>query len=273
MANGSDPLTRGQETLQPRSRCIEALSAPEISDLVGRGWTNVVLPLGAMEQHGPALPQFVDCAHGLETVRRAVKRLPNTLIAPVIPFGYSSEHAAFPGTISLTETTLRHLLTDVVESLARGGFTFVYLWYGHGGDFAVVDPMLDSLNTRWPRCRVGGLRDMAGYVAATWDKVPLKYGVPNSVSGSHAGEFEVSMMLAIDREAVRLDHAEKGSPLPFEEVSEQMMAHGIESVSKNGVLGDQRPGNAERGGIYLDTLADYLVQDFQKEYRRCHEKT
>jgi creatinine amidohydrolase/Fe(II)-dependent formamide hydrolase-like protein len=47
-----------------------------------------------------------------------------------------------------------------------------------------------------------------------------------------------------------------------------MFASGIHSVSPNGVLGDQRPANAERGTYYLDRLAEYLVQDLRKEMRQ-----
>jgi creatinine amidohydrolase len=109
-----------------------------------------------------------------------------------------------------------------------------------------------------------GLRDVAAYVAATWDRVPLVERVPLSVAGSHAGEFETSMMLAARPGLVRLDRAEAGDPRPLEAILDLMIREGIQAVSANGVLGDQRAGDAARGLRYLDALADYLAADVRR---------
>jgi creatinine amidohydrolase/Fe(II)-dependent formamide hydrolase-like protein len=98
-------------------------------------------------------------------------------------------------------------------------------------------------------------------VSETWDKAPLQAGVPLSASGSHAGEFETSMMLAARPELVRMEAAEQGNGAPFASIEQTMMSSGIHVVSPNGVLGDQRPADAERGRFYLDTLARYLASD------------
>jgi creatinine amidohydrolase len=245
----------------PRSLLIEELSTVEVRDLLATGWDTVIVPLGATEQHGPALPLCVDSVHGIETAVRAARLLSKTLVGPVVTLGHSPEHAWLSGTISLSPATLAGVLHDVAESHARSGFRMIYFWLAHGGNNAVLQHVLPDLEDKWPGCRVTGLRDLARYVSETWDKAPLQAGVPLSASGSHAGEFETSMMLAARPELVRMEAAEQGNGAPFASIEQTMMSSGIHVVSPNGVLGDQRPADAERGRFYLDTLARYLASD------------
>ncbi len=256
--------------MSPESLLLEEQTAPEIQRLLETGFTRVIIPLGATEQHGPGLPLGVDTWHGRETALRAARKLGHTLVAPAINLGYSPEHMAFPGSLSLRRETLAMILEDVAKSLAKGGFTFIYFWFGHGGDWAVAKDCLPPLRNRWPGCRVAFTRDVAAYVAETWDRYPATEGVAPEVSGSHAGEFEASMLAAIRPDLLRTDELAEGDPRPLGEIAEAMMRDGIHTVSPNGVLGDQRPADAARGHRYLDTLATYLIQNFTEELE-AHE--
>lgn len=255
--------------MRPSSLKLEELTWPEIKDLLEAGWTSIIVPLGATEQHGPGLPQGVDTWHGEETALRAASGLGKTLVAPAVPFGYSIEHIAFPGTLSLRKETLVLLLEDIAESLARSGFTFIYFWFGHGGDWAIARKCLPAWRDRWPGCTVTYTMDIVRYVNETWDALPLEEGISLEVSGSHAGEFEASMVAAIRPDMIRADKLAAGDPRPLTEVVEPMMKHGIHAISENGVLGDQRAADSERGDRYLDCLADWLVKDF-KDQRSIH---
>ncbi|MFC2126387.1 creatininase family protein [Bacteroidota bacterium] len=251
--------------MKPLSIKLEELTWPEIQDLLQEGWTNVIVPLGATEQHGPGLPQGVDTWHGEETALRAARKLNLTLVAPAVPFGYSPEHTKFQGTISLRDKTLALLLEDIAENLVRSGFKFIYFWFGHGGDWVVAKEALPVLRNRWPGCIVTYTHDVGKYIAETWDKYPLDEGIDLDVSGSHAGEFEASMLAAIRPDLLRQNELAKGDPRPLKDILDQMMEKGIHTVSENGVLGDQRPADADRGNRYLDCLADWLVKDFNKQ--------
>lgn len=253
--------------MNPKSLKLEELTCSEIGDLIRKGWTKIIVPLGATEQHGPGLPLGVDTWHGEETALRAAARLPQTLVAPVVSLGYSPEHKSFPGTISLRKETLSMLLEDIAENLVRSGFTFIYFWFGHGGDWAVAKECLPALQRRWPGCVVTFTQDISRYVEETWDSYPLTEGISLALSGSHAGEFEASMTAAIRPELIRNDALTAGDKRPLSEVMETMMTNGIESVSANGVLGDQRSPDADRGNRYLDCLADWLVSDFNKQMK------
>jgi creatinine amidohydrolase len=251
------------------SLLVDELSTVQVHDLLASGWKTVIVPLGATEQHGPALPLLVDNEHGVQTALRAARILGNTLVGPVVNLGYSPEHSGFPGTVSLAKSTLAGVLHDIAESHARSGFRLVYFWIAHGGNNAVVQETLPSLEGKWPGCYVTGLRDLAAYIANTWDRVPVENGVPLSVSGSHAGEFETSMMLAARPGLVRMKAAEAGNSAPFDAIAPAMLRDRIGSVSKNGVLGDQRAASAERGELYLDALAKYLAADLERARRRA----
>jgi creatinine amidohydrolase len=248
---------------EKHSFLLEELSTVQVRELLLAGWRDVIVPLGAIEQHGPALPLLVDNEHGLQTAIRAARLLGKTLVGPVVTLGFSHEHTAFPGTVSLSRATLAGILHDIAESHARSGFRMVYFWLAHGGNHPVLLDVLPKLESKWPGCYVTGLKDLAGYVSATWDKIPVEEGMALSISGSHAGEFETSMMLAARPDLVYMK-AEAGSAAPFESIVEKMMREGIDKVSPNGVLGDQRAGDAKRGDFYLNTLAEYLVTEVEQ---------
>jgi creatinine amidohydrolase len=249
---------------------IDQMTWTEIRDRIAAGCDTIIVPLGAIEQHGPALPLLTDNAHGLETALRAARILGDTLVGPVVTMGYSPEHTAFPGTVSLSAATLSGIIHDIAESHARSGFRLIYFWLGHGGDYAVLQSVLRCIERKWPRSYVTGLKKMDDFVSKTWAAFPGALGIPPAQAGSHAGEIEASMMLSTVPDLVRMDEAEQGSSARFDEIEETMYAQGIQAISPNGVIGDQRAANAERGDYYLEQLAGYLVADVQNEKRRAN---
>ena len=251
--------------IQPSSLKLEELAWPEIDQLIKEGWTNIIVPLGATEQHGPGLPQNVDTLHGQETALRAAQQVGYTLVAPAVPFGYSPEHTAFAGTITIRKETLALLLEDLAESFVRSGFKVIYFWFGHGGDWAVARECLPPLRNRWKGCIVTYTVDIGKYVSETWDVLPLQENIELAVSGSHAGEFEASMLAAIRPDLLKPKSLAVGDPRPLEEVLIPMMENGIHTISKNGVLGDQRFAAADRGHRYIDGLAKWLAEDMKKQ--------
>ena len=273
MPRGQPSQNRGCP-LSPQNRkeplLLDHLSSSEIRTLLAEGWDTVIVPLGATEQHGPALPLLVDSEHGVQTALRAARILGKTLVGPVVTLGYSPEHMGFSGTVSLSKSTLAGVIHDIAESHARSGFRLVYFWIAHGGNNVVVREVLPALESKWPGCYVTGLKDLDGYVAGTWDSAPLERGIPLAVSGSHAGEFEASMMLATCPDLVHMERAEAGNPAPLEAVMSTMQREGIAAVSVNGVLGDQRAADAERGTFYLDRLGAYLAADLEAIRHSIH---
>jgi creatinine amidohydrolase len=101
-----------------------------------------VLPLGAIEQHGPHLPVSVDRDIVDEVVRRSLPLLKESLsvlFLPTMALGKSNEHIAFPGTLTLSAATLIRAWMEIGDSVARAGLRKLVLFNGHGGNVAAMD--------------------------------------------------------------------------------------------------------------------------------------
>src|SRR5438552_2489578 len=101
-----------------RTVLLEEMTWPQVQRAIEQGTRSVIVPLGATEQHGPGLPLCTDNLHATEIARRAAVELGDVLVAPTISLGYSPEHVAFAGTLTLKHETLLAVLNDVVDSLA-----------------------------------------------------------------------------------------------------------------------------------------------------------
>ena len=101
-----------------------------------------VLPVAAIEQHGPHLPVATDACINRGVLTRALELMPADLpvtILPLLPVGKSNEHLAFPGTLSLSAETLIRVWTEVGEGVARTGIRKLVLFNSHGGQPQIMD--------------------------------------------------------------------------------------------------------------------------------------
>ena len=171
-----------------------------------------VLPLAATEQHGPHLPLSVDAdiAHGI--VQAAIAHLPTDLPAlflPVQRIGYSPEHSAFPGTLTLKAETVIRLWTDIAESVAAGGIKKLVLLNTHGGNTGLLDVVARDLRARLA---------MLVYSVPNWERLALAHPAGRDALGRftpdeqrfgvHAGQIETAMMLALKPHLVRMAEAQ-----------------------------------------------------------------
>lgn len=97
----------------------------------------VIIPFGALEQHGPALPIGTDTLDAVAVAREAARRV-NALCAPVLWPGLSAHHMGFPGTITLTEETFCRVAMEAAGCLAQHGARRILLTNGHGGNEATL---------------------------------------------------------------------------------------------------------------------------------------
>jgi len=162
----------------------------------------VVVPIGAVEQHGLALPVNTDNREvegvAIAAARRAAVPV---LVTPVVPFGVSPHHMMYPaGTITLRVETLLRVLGDICESVIRHGFDRILLLNGHGGNMGIVEAAALELRSRLV-CQVQ---------AANWWELarPVFAEVctgPVTTTIGHAGEAEASCVLALAPKSVRRD--------------------------------------------------------------------
>ena len=111
-------------------------------ELLNRNETLIIIPTGAIEQHGPHLPIDTDI-YNSTTISEIVAQTflgksETVLVAPPIWWGTSPHHLGFPGTISLRPETFSSIIFDIVSSLLPHGFYRFLLLNGHGGNAGLL---------------------------------------------------------------------------------------------------------------------------------------
>ncbi|MGG5259584.1 mycofactocin biosynthesis peptidyl-dipeptidase MftE [Phycicoccus avicenniae] len=213
---------------------------PRTSGAALRGAT-VLVPLGAVEQHGAHLPLHTDSLVARAVCDGVAERLADlpAVVAPTVEYGASGEHEGFPGTVSIGTDALLHLVVELVRS-ARRWCGPVVLVTGHGGNaqalvHAVRQLRWEGHDVSWTSCAEPG-----------WD--------------AHAGRAETSMVLALDPASVRTEAAAPGPTRPVGELLARLRAEGVAAVSPSGVLGDPRGASAAEGRAHLEQLVERVAR-------------
>jgi creatinine amidohydrolase len=251
---------------------LEHMSWPEIETALHDGMTTVVVPCGAVEQHGPHLPLFVDAEHGTKLGEEVARRLGNALVAPTVRVGCSEHHMAFPGTISLRQETFTAVCRDYCTSLARHGFEYICLLPSHGGNFQPLAAMVADLDASvGSECRVTAFTDLLAVVELWKHVVQEESGYGDRVGG-HADIAESSLMLYLQPDLVREEAATSGYlPALTNEIMGRIIKDGLQSVTANGILGDARGMSREIGVKCVAALANMMAEYFAAEQHKPHE--
>jgi creatinine amidohydrolase len=195
----------------PRMVRLAELTWPEARRLARSRRSVVLLPLGAVEQHGPHLPMSVDWIGSEELARRVAPHLRRRgwrpVLAPSLPYGASPLAAAWPGTVSLTSATTARLIVEIVRSLARHGFRrFVLTNYqADPGHLRAIARARRAL-THGSRVQVlvAGFAPDDGRANPMLDpRVRRLMRSARPAAEWHAGELETAMMLAVAPALVR----------------------------------------------------------------------
>jgi creatinine amidohydrolase len=243
---------------------MSEMTRVDIQDALDRGFSTVVFAVGSNEQHGPHLPTCTDSLIGDFLANKVAGKLDRTLQAPSINVGCSDHHMVFPGAISLRPETLKSLIRDYCASLAKQGFKNIVILPSHGGNFNAVREVTDEFNKALKGTKVVSYTDLKDLLEFLTE-LSSRHGVSAGESGAHAGESETSMVLAIRKDLVDMRHAEKGFVGSFEDKKDVVWSQGIKAVSKNGVLGDARKGEAGKGEEYLELWAEKMVDFVRKQ--------
>jgi creatinine amidohydrolase len=222
-----------------------------------------VLPVAAVEQHGPHLPLGVDLFLMQGYIERVAERLPDdlpVLFLPVQSIGASIEHSDFPGTLSLSAASLIGILTEIGACVRRAGCRKLVLLNSHGGNVPLLDSVAHRLRAEHRMFAVMASWHRFGYPDGLFSVEELTHGI-------HAGDIETSLMLSFRPDLVRMDAAEDfasesaalegdftwlraGRPTGFGWMTQDL--------SERGAMGNAGAASAEKG----DASADYGVTAF-----------
>ncbi|MBE9018617.1 creatinine amidohydrolase [Chroococcidiopsis sp. CCALA 051] len=246
------------------NRFFPYLSWADVQKMPDKENVVIIQPVGAIEQHGPHLPLIVDAAIGMAVLGKALSQLSDRIPAYALPplyYGKSNEHWHFPGTITLSASTLLATLIEVAESIYRAGFRKFVLMNSHGGQPQIMEIAARDLHVKYA--------DFLVFPLFTW-RVPHIAGELLSDRekefGIHAGDAETSVMLSILPEQVKMEAAVTEYPHGLPEDSLLSMegklpfAWATRDLTQTGILGDPTVATKEKGDRILASVADGWVR-------------
>lgn len=230
---------------------------PEVDAAPGGAHRVAVLALGSVEQHGPHLPLDTDIAIARWLAAGVAARIAGAIALPALELGAASEHAAFPGTLSLSPATFTAVVADLLRSLAPHGFARAFVFSAHGGNLGALRAARDALRAAAAPCALVVCDDPDG-VAARLARVGAESGIAPREQGHHAGEVETSILRAIDGHGVAT-HALAAGVDGGPGDAQALFYPSLRAHAPDGTVGDPRRFDAARGRAYLDAWIDELV--------------
>ncbi len=247
---------------------LAELAWPEVEKSIEKQKV-VLIPLGSVEQHGPHLPLDTDSVTAYEVCKRIGERMPDDVVAlPPIYYTPAELSMDFSGTIDIEPTHFIDYLYDVCTSLVKHGFKRILMVSGHGINppfMNIVSQMVTNRNTAL----------CAGVAYFDFAREKVRKIVAH---GSHACEFETSMMLALRPANVNMSRATKEWNIymgirkskwvwrNFVDRSPIFFIDRLSRFSKTGIIGDPTKATKEKGEKLLEVIVDDMV-GFVREFR------
>lgn len=248
----------------------EKLTWPEIQQAVKEDRV-VLIPTGAIEEHGPHLPLDTDVMIARGICHAAAQLVPDqVLVMPPVHYGYETHHMDFHGTIDVTWDLFINYLLSITKSLAHHGFRRILIVNGHGSNRPLIETAARQTTVERPHVLCAAL--------SWWELSDVQQAfnaVRESEVTSHACELETSVYLALEPESVQMEKAVRDisfrmsphvwsdllgkKPSPDFKAPVKMMEH-WSTVSETGVRGDATKATAEKGRLVIETAARELSE-------------
>ena len=251
---------------------MSEMSWMEYSKRIALPDTLVILPVGAIEQHGPHLPLNTDALLPAEIALEVARRA-GGIVAPAITYGYKSIQRSgggnhFSGTTSLDGNTLISVICDVLRELARHGARRVLLLNGH---FENVYFLLEGADLAIRDLRTIGIDNFRVITLTYWDFIvgdALSEAFPNGFPGwavEHAGVMETSLMLHLYPKFVDMSLAPEQPPIDFP--SYDIFPPLLDGTPRSGCLHSPAGASAEKGKLILECVVSGVVDVLAKKFQ------
>ena len=240
----------------------QELASPEFRE-IDRA-TPVVLPVAAIEQHGPHLPLATDRMIGEYFAERLNARLGSgVLVLPTIAVGCSDHHMEFPGSLTIRHETFFSVCEQYLLSCRRHGFRNFLLLNSHGGNRGVCQVFLERFGADHPDCQIA--------VASWWRAVAEElFDVSETGPGGtgHACEIETSLILYFAPHCVRMNAIEpRANNMPTYDWAEEdllrtsrvSLFRTMKQITPNGAWGDPTKASAAKGQRITDLVIEKLI--------------
>lgn len=241
-------------------RFLPRLTSKQIRDMPKEN-ALVILPIGAVEQHGPHLPVMTDALIGEATLTQALERLPDDAqvwLLPPIAYGKSNEHLGLPGTVSVSASTLQGLVTDIAASLKLSGFGKLLLFNTHGGNVDLLNVVSREIRIAHGMTVFYLSPSSLGGAEGVIDPEELEYGI-------HGGDYETSVVMSIKPNWVQNQWLVSEMPnigdkkfLTLE--GRIRFAWRMADISETGICGDATKATAAKGEIIQERVANILAE-------------
>jgi creatinine amidohydrolase len=227
---------------------IEEMTMGEFEEGLTRT-RSVLIPFGSVEEHGPHLPLSTDTIQAYEVGKEAARRIP-LFLAPPVHYGCCRSTSCHPGTVSISTSTLKSLMKDIVHSLYKKGLRNFVILTGHAGGthtMALLDAG-EELIAVFTDCKLAVITeyDLAYHEGR---------GLIETEGDSHAGEIETSRILHLYPNLV------KGiGKREFPHFPKGILVRDKRKFWENGVWGDPGKASAEKGKLINELVVAKLVE-------------
>ena len=260
-------LTRVSEIHGDPTIHMEEMTWEEYAARVGGGAV-VLLPCGAVEQHGPHLPLKADAFIATKLAERVAREI-HGLVAPCFMYGHKSQALSgggqiFPGTTSLDAHTIACVVRDVLRELLRHGVRRVLVLNGHGEN---AFPLYEGVDLALREARPDGVKVV---VTGWWQLIPearIRELFPGEFPGwdlEHGAITETSLMLALDRDAVRTERI-RDETMPFVP-GWSTFPQPPDLIPRSGLMSGASAASARLGEQLLETILAGMRELIRREF-------